>query len=282
MTRTPLFAAGWLAAFVVCIVPSGCVPHWTFQKNQFAPPPPVNASKDDLIRHLNANISKLYAWRSTSVQIRARSGLPMQLSAVIAVETPRNFRLRVSSIGGDEADFGSNQDHFWFWMRRNEPRHVYMARHEDLARCQHRLQIPFQPDWLMEVLGVIPLDPAQFTMEQTDGRSGTVSLISENLSPTGQPVKRVVLVDAPRGLVLGHHLYDARGALIAKATLRNHRYHPEHQMTMAHCIDLDWPQAGMAMTMTIGRDVEVNPQGLPSQTWQMPEMPGYPMFNLGQ
>lgn len=270
-----------LSIGLMSLVP-GCVGGLPWHRNEYGPPPPARASKTDLIQHLNANISKIYAWRSTSVTIKARTGLPMQVSGVIAVESPRNFRLRVSSVMGDEADFGSNPERFWFWMRRNEPKHVYTSTHDDMHKAMQKLPLPFQPDWLMDVLGVIPLDPSQFEVETTDARTLTVSLVSEQLSPSGQPVKRLVVVDAQHGVILGHYLYDVRGTLIARAVMKNYRFHPQAQVNFPHCIDLDWPQAGMAMTLTIGRDVEINPSSLPQPTFELPQIPGSPMMDLGR
>lgn len=271
-----------LCAFAFAsLLPAGCVHTFFGQRNQYGPPP-AGASTDDIFKHLNTNISRIYAWRSTSVTIQARSGLPMRLSGQIAVESPRNFRMRVSSVAGDEADFGSNPERFWFWMRRGEPKHTYTCRHDDMGKAARKLPLPFQPDWLIEVLGVIPLDPTQFTVETTDSRNYTVTLASEQLSPSGEPVRRLLLVDAQHGVVLGHSLFDVRGNLIAKATMKNYRYHPQARVNFPHTIDLDWPQAGMAMTLTIGRDVEINPSALPSQTFEQPQMPGYPEFDLGR
>lgn len=271
----------WMAA--AALVPSGCN-SLIGQRNQYGPPP-AGASKSEIFKHLNSNISKIYAWRSTSITITARL-LPMRLSGQVAVESPRNFRMRVTSVAGDEADFGSNPEQFWFWMRRNEPRHVYSCRHNDMDRAAQRLPLPFQPDWLIEVLGVIPLNESQFNVDNTDARTYTVTLSSEQISPRGEPVKRLLLVDAQHGVVLGHSLFDARGSLIAKATLKNYRFHPlggpHNGVNFPHTIELDWPQANMAMTLNVGRDVEINPTGMPDATFIQPRMEGFPEFDLGR
>jgi hypothetical protein len=240
-----------------------------------------DASLAQFVAHLNQNIAQLQAWRSTDVVITARGqlGVPVvRMSAVIAVQSPRNFRLRVSSVGGDEADLGSNEERFWFWIRRNDPPFVFTSRHDQMQVAQQRMPIPFQPDWLMEALGVIPLDETQWTMHRDSPQSRTVWLASERKSPDGRPVRQMILIDTCHGVVLQHSLYDLGGQLIAKATLGNHRY-VGNGVVVPHRIDLDWPQAGLALSMHLGT-VEVNPVGLPEQMWQLPSIPGAPRYDL--
>src|SRR5262249_28414051 len=153
--------------------------------------------------------------------------LPVRLGGQIAVDRPRNFRLTAGILGMDqEADFGSNADWFWFWVKRasvnGEPSYVYQAKHEDVKNSKKIFQIPFQPDWLMEALGVVPLDATSMTLTP-DQNGQVVNLISERLSPSGQIVKKVIRVDLKRGVVLSHSLHDVHGALIAKARFDNHK-----------------------------------------------------------
>ena len=79
----------------------------------------AEATKDEIVNHLNDHIAKLYAWRSTEVKITAKQwGVPMSMSATMAVESPRKLRLVVGTSLGSVADLGSNPERFWFWMRR--------------------------------------------------------------------------------------------------------------------------------------------------------------------
>ena len=244
---------------------------------------PPNASKSELITHLNENIAKLNAWRSTDVRIQTRGpgGIPIKLAAVIAVESPRGFRLRArSTLGGDEADFGSNAERFWFWMRRSEPKYVFTARHADLHLVQQRMRIPFQPDWLMEALGVIPLDESQYTLERSGTEAGVAKLVSDRLSPDGKLVRQVVLVDTCHGFIKQHSLHDSAGELIARATLKDHKHDVSTGVTLPRQIDLFWPETKMSLSMHLD-GVEINPTGIPEQTWQLPNIRGYPPFDMG-
>ena len=83
-----------------------------------------NVSKDELIAHLNRYHSQVTAWRCTdaSVKVPGPGGVKVPLSANLAVQYPKNIRMRAKSLRGDEADIGSNQERFWFWMRETGPR----------------------------------------------------------------------------------------------------------------------------------------------------------------
>ena len=98
------------------------------------------------MRRVNTNIDRLWAWRSNDVRISGQS-MPVHLGGQIAVERPRNFRLTAGILGMDEeADFGSNTDWFWFWVKRGsahgQPSYVYQARHEDVRQLPDALANP--------------------------------------------------------------------------------------------------------------------------------------------
>ncbi|MBD3676099.1 MAG: hypothetical protein HUJ26_21530 [Planctomycetaceae bacterium] len=250
--------------------------------NPFASPPPCvfapDVSKEEIIAHLNANASRLTSWRSTKVGIhlKQKGSIPVDLTAQMAVESPRNFRLRASSLLGEEADFGSNQERFWFWIRRSPQPYVITAAHEDMETAQRQLPIPFNPEWVMEAFGVVMIDPSQYTLERlSDNR---VSLMSNEVSPSGQTMIKSIGVDLCTGKIVEHALYDARGTLVARAQIGNHTTTSDG-ISIPHRVVLEWPQAGTTMKMGM-LDVEVNPSYTPESMWQVPEIA--PVIHLGQ
>ncbi len=246
------------------------------------------ASKEHIVAHLNSNIvggehsGGLASWRSTHVRLSLK-GVPMALPASIAVEAPRNFRLRVSEpIGrGDMVDMGSNQTDFWFWAKDAQPRNVITASHEQLPYVQQQMQIPCQPDWLMEVLGVIPIDASEVTLRHPDPSSPLVELVSTHMSPAGQKITKVIRVDSCHGIVREHALHDSRGVIIARAALADHRVDPTSQLTIPHTIQIDWPEMDQQLTMRL-EHVEINPPPMPAQAWMIPVKPGYPTVDIVQ
>jgi hypothetical protein len=267
----------------------GCLPK-NMANGNFIPwrePPcvlPPGMSKSQIVAHLNKNIRSLHGWQSHDVSISA-NGLRVKLRAHIAVESPRNFRLIAKlPIGGNEADLGSNAERFWFWTRRGHPsqKFVFHSRHDQVQRGRHA--IPIQPDWLLEVLGVIPLDETKMIYQPDVDGSGFVSLLEDRVAPDGRKVRRVILVSSCHGYIVSHRLYDAADKLLAKAELSDyqiHRIDGSSSVLLPQRIALDWPQTGMSLDMHIGH-VEVNPQNVPDQTWKMPRYRGYPPFNLSR
>ena len=241
-----------------------------------------DAPLEEIVDALNRNV--VPAWRSTDTRISARQAgmIPVSLSAVIAVEQPRNLRLiATNSFGSNEVDIGSNNERFWFWLRRAEPKCVLTASHEQLPRAQQRLQIPFQPDWLMETFGVFRLDASKWTLQRRSPNDPVVNLVSERTTPHGQAVRRVIAVDTCRAFVTQQALYDPSGKLIAQADFSDHRRDALTGAALPHRVSLDWPETGLHLNMQMGQ-IEINPMAVPNQTWQLPEYPDYPPFDLAQ
>ncbi len=274
----------WLA------LSSGCesMRHWITVGPRAAAEPCVlaaDATADEIIDTLNDNITKLYAWRSTDVKITAKqAGVPMTFSAVMAVESPRKLRLVVNSLVGNEVDLGSNPERFWFWMRRGEPHGVMTATYEDVNDGKPMGPLPFQPDWLVEALGVIPITGADFTMHEQPHDPRTrrairrVAFVGDQVTPQGRTIKRTMLVDACHGVIVEHSLRDASGRLLARAVLGNYQ-REANGVRMPHRIDLSWPDSGVELTMRIG-NIEVNPTTISEQTWAMPVYPDSPVIDL--
>ncbi len=140
-------------------------------------------------------------------------------------------------------------------------------------------QIPFQPDWLMEALGVVPIDPQHVTL-RPEKNGQFVNLISERLSPSGQTVKKVITVDMRYGIVVSQSLHDMNGVLIARARLEKHFRDKATGIILPHLIALDWPQADLHINLEINQ-IEVNPTSIPPRNWQVPKKPYYPAFDIG-
>ena len=281
MPRCTVLVKGCLM-LLASIVVAGCAqdPYGPGARCRLVADPPL----PDLVAHLNQNIERMASLRASNARIRSSEpgAAPITLSATMAVEAPRNFRLVASSILGSEVDLGSNDEQFWFWMKRapQGQKYVFTASHDRLAQAQQRFPIPFQPDWLIEALGVIPIDPSEITYEPGPPGSHRATLVAQRVSPGGLPVTKTTVVDTCHGLVLEHGLYNERGQLIARAVLSGHYNDRATNLPLPRQIDLDWPQAQLKMAITLG-PVEVNSVSAP-QAWQLPAIPGYPVVDLGQ
>lgn len=255
---------------------------WLRPADPFARQPCVlspNATLEQLVAHLNHNVDRLQAWRASGVGIRA-NGFP--LHGELAVEKGRHLRLMVNSLAGTEVDLGSNENIFWFWARQNKQPHVYYARHEDADMAARQLNLPFEPQWLMEAFGMEAYDAQQLRM-QPGLQPGTAQLVSDHVLENGWQVRRIVVVDLCHGLVREHTLWDSsrNGKIIASARLSEHFIDPPTGVVLPRRMELDWPQAEMNLTMEFGA-IQVNPAGLSDKLWEMPVLPQTQAVNLGR
>lgn len=261
------FLSAVIVVGVFAVLPGCAFKDWIVRKTTSPPPRALmsDATPGEILEHLNRQRSQVVAWRSTDVRIKASGTgvIAPSLSANVSVESPKNLRFSARSIRGTEVDFGSNSDRFWFWMRANEPDIVLTGSHDGLDR-QQAVPIPFPPSWLMEALGVIPIDPSAVQVLRDPETPDRAKLISADYVQ-GQQVQRVMLVDLALGQIVEHSLFDADNKLITSAMMSN--FQPSAGVMLPRTIALNCPEAGSRMTMTIG-DIEVNPS-IPVATWQM-------------
>lgn len=284
LMRTRFLAAKYLLLLCIVMFLPACASVRTFLPQQ-APVCvlPPNASYTQIVNHLNNQTAGVYGWQSSSVKIKARQkgGLPMPaLNAMLIVEQPKRFRLRASSPLGAEVDFGSNNDRFWFWVKRNEPKQVFTLRHDHYESMGSQLNIPFEPDWLMEALRVVPLNEKELSIQKEGQNSPNVKLISDRLLPNGKLVQKILVVNLCTGYIIEQSLYDSQGQRIATATFGEYRNCSNTNAILPHVIKLDWPQTGIVLTMTMA-NIDVNPANVPGEVWEVPQYPGYPVLDLG-
>ncbi len=244
-------------------------PHW-------AEDPQV----EEVVDHLNRNVEKLHAWQANKVKIRAKvDNIHVPLSGMLAVERGRHLRLVVDSLVGNEVDIGSNDERFWVWAKRMPAPQYVSCRHEQLDDVRHSMGIPFEPEWLMQALGVSPLT-VEGTKLEIEPTARQARLVQQITSAHGKPLRKVVLVDLQRGVIVEHSVYDYHGQRIAVARLEDHQLDKTSGAVLPRRVKLDCPQSDLSLVMQLG-PIEVNPRGIPSQIWDMPKMPGYQMVDLG-
>src|SRR5690606_36191759 len=135
--------------------------------------------------------------------------------------------------------------------------------------------------WLMEVLGVIPIDSKKVTLTRERADAPTLELISQTPTLYGTLVRKVIRVDACHGIIREHALYASRGVLIARAALADHRIDQATGLIVPHVVSFDWPAMRQTMKMVLG-NVELNPPQTPAAVWDVPHKPGAPRFDLSQ
>jgi hypothetical protein len=272
-------AVAYTVAAMLLLMSSGC--HlWGFWPQRPAPCAlPPTATKHEIVAHVNRNVTPpagvppLAAWRCLQAQLAA-NGMP-PVPATIDVEAPRRLRIRAHMpiAFSEVADFGSNDEEVWIW-NQGAPG-VMTIPHERLPEALAQMQVPFEPEWLMEVLGVVPIDVDEFELAVPETPQQYVDLICSRTSPTGTPVRRLVRINLCQGRILEHRIESMDGRVIASARLDEYKPDATGQYVLPHLIQIRWPEAKTGMTLRIG-EISANPPPSNLVTWQVPEKPGVP------
>jgi len=184
------------------------------------PPAPT---LEQVAQVVNGNSLQIQSLLATGATLSG-SGFPM-LRTNLAFQRPKRFRLQAELLTSAELDVGSNDDLYWFWVKRSEPPAVYYCRREQFALSPARQMIPIEPDWLIEAMGVVEFDPAlphEGPIVLPDGR---LEIRTYRETPAG-PVIKSTIVHAESGWVLEQRFYDAANRLVARAVASRHQRDP--------------------------------------------------------
>ena len=239
---------------------------------------PPSPTLEQVIEVVNRNNSQIHSFSSNRASISGQGFA--SLGASVAFERSRRFRLRAGTgLTGTELDLGSNDELFWFWLRRGQPPAMYYCRHDQLASGGAAQTTPFDPAWLIEALGVTEFDPAlphqgPYPMPNDKLRIDTI-----RNTPEG-PVTKITIIDGSQGWVLEQRLFDARRQLLASSIASGHRRDPLSGLVMPTVVNINCPPAQLALRIDLG-NVEINRiSGDPATLWSMPSIPGAPLIDL--
>jgi hypothetical protein len=277
-----------VVAFVVAAGLIGSASCARSLRNPFSsagPPAPdvlvTAAPLDQIMAAVNGNAQKVrtYQTNNASIDIPGTMAIPT-LRGNIAAIRPGCVRLQASTaLTGPEVDLGSNDELFWFWVKRNQPPQVYFARHSQTAGSAAQQLMPIDPQWLLDALGMAEFKPTDRHEGPLPIDKNRVEIKSYVQSATGPLVKRTV-VDAHKAWVLEQHLYDGAGTLLASAVAKSHRYYPETGVSLPQQIEIRIPPAELAMSIDVGT-VELNRLVNNPQMWTLPTISGSPPMDLG-
>ena len=280
-------ATGWICLLLVFCC-SGATCSRAF-RNPLATPvgPPApevlmpGAALEQVITAVNQNAARIqnYQTNNASISVPGTTVLPM-LRGNIAAERPGRIRLQASTaISGQEVDLGSNDELFWFWVKRNEPPAVFFTRHDQYLGSAAQQIMPIEPSWLLDALGFAqfaPTDRHEGPVLRGNGRLEVRSIVQSRIGT----LTKTTVVDAQRAWVLEQHVYDAQGTLLASAVARSHRYYPAANVSLPQEVDIRLPVAQMNLLIDVGT-VQVNQGVLNSDLWQLPVLAGYQQVDLG-
>lgn len=280
-SRHPLVSILFIAIIVAAC---GCT---TFRSGltRFRPRRAVlkpDATLVEVVDELNRNVlgdgvrPGLAGWRSDHVRVSL--GPIAMLSGTLAVENPRNFRLQVAlPVGGNVADFGSNGDEFWWWTKEQQA--IAIGRHDEITDSRSPVPVPFEPEWLLDVLGVAPVSDQNMSLVRLGPKTDAVELVQEAVGGDGKPVTRVRRVRLSTGEVIAHEIRSHSGVTIARAEVIQHVVDRETGILLPQKVHVDWPSFGVSFTLHI-QGHEVNPTTTYASTFERPLRADWPVVSV--
>ncbi len=246
---------------------------------------PAQPTLDQIIATVHDNTQRVRSYMAPQAVLIV-PGVP-RLSAQVACEPPRRFRLRAqTAVTGSELDIGSNDDLFWLWIRRHQPPMMLHCRHDQYDQSSARSLLPIRADWMPELLGLVnfrPEDRHEGPVPLPDGRVEIRSRITQAAGAAtgadGELLKSTIL-DGTTGLVIEQHLFTAAGERLASCRTTKHRVDPHSGAALPRFVEVSWPASGIEFQLELAAISTNMPSTDPGQLWQMPAYEGYTPVDL--
>jgi hypothetical protein len=186
---------------------------------------------DQLVTYVNDRATRMQSLYYSDVKLTASDHnvpLPATLRGSMAANQPRNFRMTAKALAAN-VDLGSNSDQFWVYFDGAGARPMFVfASHSDFEAGKAKIPggIPFEPDWVMQALGMITLPPNnQYTAPAPDQRNRTYTLSWPATTPAGVSVVKEIVFDGDPAIgskpqVKRHLVKDTKGKLICSAEIK--------------------------------------------------------------
>src|SRR5262245_11202825 len=129
-----------------------------------APPVPTGhldkPTPEQLVRYLNRESGRLQSIQTSDLSISIWSqGNSIGLDGTLLCQKPRYFKLTGRKIGQQQVLVGSNEERFWFYVPQGSDA-LYHCSHTEYANgSSAELPFPFQPEWVLESLGMGDVNP---------------------------------------------------------------------------------------------------------------------------
>jgi hypothetical protein len=184
------------------------------------------------VQFVNLRAGQLQSVEYGDVRMRVSGkGIPLavNLEGNLVAAQPRCFRLRAMGKVAGTIDLGSNPEQFWVYTGgAGEPMFVY-ASHTDFETGRAKLPggLPFEPDWVMQALGLARLPDGAAYEVKIDDRERTYTLGWSGKAPNGVAVRKEIVFEGDpatgsRPQIKRHVLRDdAKRTVIATAEVRS-------------------------------------------------------------
>ena len=256
-----------------------------------------DVTPERLVGYLNDRAARLQSidYQRASMQVSGKPiPIPANLDGHLMSAQPRNFRL----VGGgkivnSKVIIGSNSDQFWMYVAApgDEPTYVFASHSDfDAGRAQMPNNIPFEPDWVMQALGMTKYAPppaVQYTVTP-NLRERTYTLSWPATTPSKVPVVKEVVFNhtatGSRPVVRKHVIRDAKGHKeIASAEILDVETAPDGVVQYPTHVVLRWAEQDFKIDLSL-RGAQVN-QLPPDESarqaiFKRPDIPGSNPINL--
>jgi hypothetical protein len=213
----------------------------------------------ELVNYLNYNSQRIQSIHVKDLQLDGQQGMSsFGLNGWMICRKSRDFRLQADAIGKTMTDIGSNDREFWYWIAKADPPYLIHCSYADLRSGNVELPFPFQPEWVMEALGMGEYGSAENYKLVTSGR--TYQLGQDTVGSQGQRVRKIVVFnrDPAKFQVVQHVLQDGNGKEICTAYISDAQYIKSAGVTIPKRVVLRWPAQKLQLTLRLD-DVVVNP-----------------------
>ncbi|HWY85283.1 MAG TPA: hypothetical protein VNX28_01090 [Gemmataceae bacterium] len=274
----------------ILVTLAGCSStRWGFVKNNDHPATPAGSTEPlsaaQLVEYLNNNADRIQGLRVEELELTCTQGIKsFGLRGTMVAEKKRNFRLVAKTLGNPVVDLGSNDQEFWYWISKGDPYQFYCA-YKDLEEGRvRRMPFPFQPEWVMESMGLGPYGPPEKYQLERD--ADTIRLVEKTKSPQGTPVRKVIVIKAnpvqlPNAQVTDYLLLDDASAKeICGAHISEVQIDRATGAIVPKRIALHWPLEKLTLALRLD-ELTLNPQ-VPREVFRRLPMRDVQSFNLAR
>lgn len=212
-----------------------------------------------LVDYLNANARLIQSLDCGDLGLDASQGTGIHkqgagLSGWLVCQKPRNFRMGGKVLGNQAVDMGSNGQEFWYWISKAEPPYLFHCSYDDFAKGQVQMPFPFQPEWVMEALGMAEYGPAE--NYKVNATQTSLELVEEAKTAQGTAVRKVTVFSRGQAQgtvpqVTAHILQDDKGKEICVAQITEVRQDRATGAIIPHRVRLWWPKEQMELKMKL-------------------------------
>lgn len=256
----------------------GCKSTEGWKLGTLAEPLPVvfktSPTLEEIKTELNNRTEKIETLSSDNATLTAGNVAVPLRSCSVAVQRPRNIRVRGGTGLGTEVDFGSNNELFWFWAKRMPEKEIYYADHQQFSASPVRSAIPFDPDWLMESLGLITLKDTDRHEGPNRTADGQIQITSYLQTPSGM-YTRIVTMNPQTAAINKHEIYDPTGRPLVATTLSKHAVDPSSGILLARKVEMYSTSSQEKLVLNLGDPKFNTPGGFSTLAFTMPSYEGY-------